>query len=238
MIAGADCATLHHMVKLIFLCRRRPDITHERYSELLLSGHVPIALRHHPLMRRYVVNIVERSPPDWEELDSIGELSFDSLTDFHERLYDSPAGKEIVQHDVAGFMGGADAYATTEHVHRSTEMATVFGRRTPGVKMVCPLIRRPDMTHDEFVAHWLTNHVPLALAHHPGMTKYVTNVVAQRLGDSRPELDGVAELYFPSPEALRTGLFSSPEGERLIREDILRFIGRTAAYYVAEYPQK
>ena len=36
------------MVKLIFLCRRRPDITHERYVELLLKGHVPIALRHHP----------------------------------------------------------------------------------------------------------------------------------------------------------------------------------------------
>src|SRR5271169_2221975 len=117
------------MVKLIFLCRRRPDITHERYSELLLSGHVPIALQHHPTMRRYVVNIVEQSPAGWELLDSIGELSFDNLTDFHERLYDSPAGKEVVQRDVAGFMGGADAYATTEHVHRTTEKAAVFGRR-------------------------------------------------------------------------------------------------------------
>ena len=226
------------MVKLIFLCRRRPDITQERYRELLLSGHVPIALKHHPMMRHYVVNIVEQSPADWEELDSIGELSFDSLDDFRERLYDSPAGKEVVQRDVAGFMGGADAYVTTEHVHRSMEAATLFGTRTPGVKMVCPLIRRPDMGHDEFVAHWLTKHVPLALMHHPGMTKYVTNVVAQRLGHSGPELDGVAELHFPSAEALRTGLFDSPKGERLIREDIKRFIGRTAAYHVTEYPQK
>ena len=93
------------MVKLIFLCRRRPDITHERYSELLLSGHVAIALKHHPMMRHYLVNIVEQSPAGWDARDSIGELSFDSLDDFHDRLYDSPAGRQIGERDVAGFMG-------------------------------------------------------------------------------------------------------------------------------------
>jgi uncharacterized protein (TIGR02118 family) len=226
------------MVKLIFLCRRRRDITHARYAELLLSGHVPIALRHHPSMRRYVVNIVERTPGDWEELDSIGELSFDSLDDFRERLYDSPAGKEIVQRDVAGFMGGADAYLTTEHVPRAVDTPAVFGVRAPGVKLVCPVVRRDGMSHAEFVEHWLTSHVPLALMHHPGMTKYVTNVVAGRLGDSGPDLDGIGELHFPSAEALRTGMFDSPEGERVIRADMARFIGRSAAYGVAEYRQK
>jgi hypothetical protein len=66
------------MVKLICLCRRRPDISHQRYAELLLDGHVPIALRHHSTLRRYTVNIVEQSPPDLAALDSIGVLSFDS----------------------------------------------------------------------------------------------------------------------------------------------------------------
>lgn len=226
------------MVKLIFLCRRRPDITHERYGALLLSGHVPIALQHHPLMRRYVVNIVEQSPADWEGLDSIGELSFDGLADFRERLYDSPAGKHIVERDVAGFMGGADAFVTTEHVQKALKASAVLGVRSAGIKLVCPVMRRSGMRHADFVEHWLTRHVPLALEHHPGMTRYVTNVVDQRLGTTGPDLDGIAELHFPSAEALRTGMFSSPEGERLIREDITRFIRRTAAYHVAEYPQK
>ena len=39
-------------MKLIFLCRRRSDLTHDRYTELLLRGHVPIALRHHPTLRK------------------------------------------------------------------------------------------------------------------------------------------------------------------------------------------
>jgi uncharacterized protein (TIGR02118 family) len=226
------------MVKLIFLCRRRPDITHESYSTLLLSGHVPIALQHHPTMRRYVVNIVEQSPAGWEELDSIGELTFDSLDDFHDRLYDSLAGKAIVERDVAGFMGGADAYVTTAHIQKAPAGSPVFGTRSAGIKLVCPVVRRGGMSHADFVEHWLTRHVPLALKLHPGMTTYVTNVVDQHLGTTGLDLDGIAELHFPSAEALRTGMFSSPEGERIIREDIARFIGRSAAYHVGEYPQK
>jgi len=226
------------MVKLIFLCRRRADITHERYRELLLSGHVPIALKHHPAMRRYVVNIVEQSPAGWDALDSIGELWFDSLDDFRDRLYDSPAGRQIVERDVAGFMGGADAYVTTEYVQRAPAAAPANGARTPGVKLICPVVRRNGMSHEEFLTHWLTRHVPLALRHHPKMSKYVTNVVDQRLGDAGAPLDGIAELHFPSAPALATGMFDSPEGERMIRDDMARFIGHTAAYHVAEYPQK
>ena len=117
-------------------------------------------------------------------------------------------------------------------------VAAVFGTRSAGIKLVCPVVRRDGMSHADFVDHWLMRHVPLALAHHPGMTKYVTNVVDQRLGTDGPELDGIAELHFPSTQALATGMFDSPEGERIIRDDIARFIGRTAAYRVAEYPQK
>ena len=224
-------------MKLVFLCRRRPDITHERYAELVLGGHVPLALRHHPTMRKYVVNVVEGRRAGAEELDSIGELSFDSLDDFRERLYDSDAGRAIVEADVAGFMGGAHAYVTREHVQKGPVTTAPLGARSPGVKIV-GLVRRPDgMSHDAFVDHWLHRHVPLALVHHPGLHKYVTNVVEQRLGDG-PDWDGIAELHFPSVEAMRTRFFDSPDGERIIREDMPRFIGLTWGYDVAEYVQK
>lgn len=226
------------MVKLIFLCRRRPDLSHARYAELLLRGHVPIALRHHPTLRAYVVNVVEQTQPGLPELDSVGELSFDTLADYRERLYDSPEGQEIVQRDVAGFMGGADAYATTAHVQKDLRPAPPLGARTPGVKMVCPIVRAPHLTHEAFVEHWLQRHVPLALRHHPGLAKYVTNVVDQRLSATGPALDGISELHFASAQALADGLFDSPAGERIIRDDIPRFIGHTAAYVVAEHIQK
>lgn len=221
------------MVKLIFLCRRRPDISHDRYADLLLRGHVPIALRHHPTLRRYIINIVERGPEDELELDSIGELSFDTLADYHERLYDSPEGQRLVAADVAEFMGGAHAYATTEVVQKSV-LARPISARAPGVKMCCPLRRRPDLTHEEFVRHWQTVHVPLALEHHPHMTRYVTNIVDRRLSPDAPDWDGFADITIDPTHPL----FGSPDGERIIRDDIARFIGHTFPYFVAEYVQK
>jgi uncharacterized protein (TIGR02118 family) len=226
------------MVKLIFLCRRRSDITHERYAELLLRGHVPLALVHHPAMRGYVVNLVVNAGGEAEELDSIGELFFDSLEDFRQRLYDSGEGRAAIERDVAGFLGGADAYAAQEIVQKRTRSEPALGTRSPGVKMIAPIRRREGMTHAQFVDHWLGTHVPLALRHHPGMCRYVTNVIEQKLSPTGTEWDGIAELHFATAEDLRRGLFDSKEGEQVIRADIERFIGGTYPYFVSEYVQR
>ena len=77
-------------------------------------------------------------------------------------------------------------------------------------------------------------HVPLALIHHPHMTRYVTNIVDQRLSPDAPEWDGFAEITLDPTQPL----FGSPEGERIVRDDIARFIGHTFPYFVAEYVQK
>jgi uncharacterized protein (TIGR02118 family) len=226
------------MVKVIFLCRRRADLTHERYAELVLGEHVPLALRHHPTMTGYTVNIVEHVPPGAPELDSIAELCFASLADYRQRLYDSAEGARIVQRDVARFMGGVDAYVATEHVQKAPPAGARPGRGAPGAKLMAPLVRVAALTHDAFTAHWLTRHVPLALRHHPGLERYVTNVVDARLSDTGAVLDGIAELSFPSAAAIERQLFDSPQGERLVREDIARFIGWTIGYRVTEYVHK
>src|SRR5262249_32824795 len=159
----------------VFLCRRRSDLTHDEYVERVLRGHVPLALAHHPTMRGYVVNAVEGRRAGAEPLDSIAELSFDDLADYRERLYDSAERRRAIERDVAGFMAGALAYATTEHVQKAPATPPPLGTRSPGVKII-GLVRRPDdMSHAAFVEHWLHRHVPLALVHHPGLHKYVTN---------------------------------------------------------------
>jgi hypothetical protein len=226
------------MRKLVFLCRRRPDITHEDFAGLVLTGHVPLALRHHPTMRRYVVNIVDRIQiPGSREIDSVAELSFDSLQDYRERLYDSKEGEGIIARDVARFMGGADAYETTEHVHRKPEGWRV-GRTTPGIKMIAAVKRNPSLSHGEFVEHWLGRHVPLALEHHAGLIHYVTNVVDSRLSPTGDDLDGIAELGFASERDLAERLYGSAEGRRVVEEDIPRFLGPMWAWIATEHPQK
>jgi hypothetical protein len=70
------------------------------------------------------------------------------------------------------------------------------------------------------------------------MVRYVTNVVDQRVSSTGPEWDGFAAISFASSSDPRERLFGSPAGERIVRDDIARFIGHTFAYFVGEYVQK
>jgi uncharacterized protein (TIGR02118 family) len=231
------------MRKLVFLCSRRPDITHERYAELLVHGHIKVALVHHPALRKYVVNVVDNTfAPGPRELDSIGELSFASLADYRERLYDSPEGKVIVQRDVAGFMGGADAYECNEIVQREPKphgpVADPAPPRSAGVKLILALKRKPDQSHQQFADYWLRVHAPLVLEHGAHLAKYVTNVVDSRLSDAGADWDGFAELHFSSQEEFAAHTAGHGSGHDPVREDTANFVGTMAVYLVSEYVAK
>jgi uncharacterized protein (TIGR02118 family) len=229
------------MLKIIFLCRRRPDITREQYATFVLEGHAPLALRHHPTLLRYVINIAEGSPsPGGPEIDSLPALYFASLEDFSERLYDSPEGREIIRRDVARFMtGGADSYATTEYVQRrSALLAAPIGWRSPGTKETWLLQRREGMTRQAFVDHWLHVHVPLALASRSGLAQYVASVVEARLSETGERWDGIAELHYSSRAGEKGPCFSSIEARERFEADLAGFVGRSLVYPVSEWVQK
>jgi uncharacterized protein (TIGR02118 family) len=222
------------VVKLVFLCRRRPDLTREDYAERVLTGHVPLALKHHSTLRHYVVNIAEGTPKGGPAFDSLPALYFDSLEDFRERLYDSPEGEAIIHRDVQGFMGGSDAYATTEHVHKDVGTRASLGARSPGVKWMLLLRRRRGISTEAFAEHWLTRHAPRLTRHLPTLRRYVTNVVQKRLSETGEDWDGIAELCFASSDEAR----GTPDGWKLVAEDTARFAETALAYPVAEYVQK
>jgi uncharacterized protein (TIGR02118 family) len=170
------------MVRLVFLCRRRPDITHERYAALLLEGHVPLALRHHPTMRRYVVNVVEGGDGEAPPLDSIGELWFDTLADYEERLYDSPEGRRIIGADVAGFLGGADAYVVRDDRPARPPGCRQLGERSVGTKLVV-------CVGGQGAARW-----PAAVRL-PDVRAAVPGPVERMLGASGPVYAAIGALY-------------------------------------------
>jgi len=228
------------MRKLVFLCHRRPDITHEQYAERLLRSHVPIALRHHPSMRRYVVNVVTTGfLPGPRELDSVGELSFASLADYRERLYDSDAGREIVSRDVATFLAGADAYDCTEHVRKGGDRPGPYEEASPaaspGAKLLLCLKRKPEISHEEFVAYWLERHAPLVLEHGARVSKYVQNVIDQRLSPDAPDYDGFAELHFATDEDFQAQMAGHGQGPNPVQDDTAKFVGEMAVWRLAEH---
>jgi uncharacterized protein (TIGR02118 family) len=228
------------LLKIVFLCRRRPEITHEQYAAFVLEGHAPLALKHHPTLLRYVINVVEGSPAGAPELDSLPALYFASLEDFRERLYDSPEGQEIIRRDVARFMtGGADTYATTEYVQRKfSPPSAPLGQRSPGSKEIWLLKRRGGMSRQAFLDHWLHVHAPLALASHPGLAQYVVSVVEARLSESGERWDGFAELHFAEGAAARAPGAESGRARSRFEVDLAGFVGQSLVYPVSEWVQK
>jgi len=228
------------MLKIIFLCRRRPDITRKQYAAFVLEGHAPLALKHHPTLLRYVINIAEGTPPGGPEIDSLPALYFASLEDFREHLYDSDEGREIIRRDVARFMtGGADTYATTEYVQRKSALPTApIGKRSPGAKETWLLRRREGMSRQAFVDHWLHVHAPLALASRTGLAQYTASVVEARLSETGELWDGIAELHYASRLDEHEPRFASEEAQKRFEADLAGFVGRVLVYPVSEWIQK
>jgi len=98
------------------------------------------------------------------------------------------------------------------------------GRLECAVTMVALMRRKPDLTADEFREHWTAQHTPLALTHHAGLHDYTQNLVLATLTPGADEIDGIAELGFPTREEFETQFYDSDDGRRVIGEDVRRFM--------------
>lgn len=223
------------MLKLVYPCRRLRGLDRAEYARRILEGHVPLALRHHPGMRHYVVNLVERDPQGGPELDSFAELYFESEASYQAELYDTDEGRRIIGEDVARFLGGADQYATREFVHHDELPRPAGGGRTPGLKWLLAVRRRPDLSREDFVAHWHATHVPLVLKQLPGIRRYVTSVVERRMSETGADWDGFSELWWDDRASAREALRG---GGAAVDADSARFIAEAPTWSVAEHVQK
>ncbi len=92
------------IVRIAFV-RRSAGLSREEFAEHWTNVHAPLARKHHPTLVRYVQNIViEPVTPGAPEVDGVAELGFRSLKDVHQRMYDSPAGAEIIRRDIQRFL--------------------------------------------------------------------------------------------------------------------------------------
>ena len=104
------------------------------------------------------------------------------------------------------------------------------------IKSISLLTRKPGMTHEQFVKHWVETHAPLALAV-PGLRRYVQSHILEER--TRPdikttdvEIDGIAELWWDDREAMARGN-ASPEAKALHADGAL-FIGQIKSYTIEE----
>jgi len=105
------------------------------------------------------------------------------------------------------------------------------------IKSISLLTRKDGMTHDQFMAHWVEIHAPLAHAV-PGLRRYVqSHIVEERTRPDIPatpvDIDGIAELWYDDRDAMARAL-ASPEA-RVLHADGALFIGRIKTFTVEEH---
>jgi uncharacterized protein (TIGR02118 family) len=101
------------------------------------------------------------------------------------------------------------------------------------IKVVYCIIKKAELTDEEFFRYWETVHGPLG-ARIPGLRKLVQSRRLNVRGDKhQPDFDGMAELWFDDMEALLEAR-QSPEW-KASSEDEANFIDHDrVAYFVSE----
>ncbi len=124
-----------------------------------------------------------------------------------------PAGSRLV-----------GAYHVEEVVQKAYDRTWSSGTKSPGFKMIAFLHRRAELTPEAFSQHWRDRHGPLAVARQPGFWRYVQNHLVERLTDISPDWDGFGEINYRTLEDALTNSYDSEEAQRLIWEDVARFL--------------
>lgn len=105
-------------------------------------------------------------------------------------------------------------------------------------KMIFLCRRKQGLSSAEYGRRILTNHVPLALEHHPTLQHYRVNLVEKPRGEPLVPIDSIAELSFATLADFRDRLYASEAGRRVITADTETFLGSAAAYETTEFVQK
>jgi hypothetical protein len=98
------------------------------------------------------------------------------------------------------------------------------GARSEGFTVICPSVRAPFLTHDQFDAHWRDNHSHIHVDSSPGTCHYEQLIIDDALTPDAPEWDGVGLLSFASASDYTERMFDGEAGQTAIFDDIPRFL--------------
>ena len=104
------------------------------------------------------------------------------------------------------------------------------------IKRASLLARKPGMSHEEFVKHWVEIHAPMARAC-PGIGRYTLTIIksSSTRKDVAPfeiQVDGIAELWFKDQAAFDA--YSTSPATKRLRDDGATFIGREIDFVAEE----
>src|SRR5437899_9134641 len=89
------------------------------------------------------------------------------------------------------------------------------------IKRASLLQRKPEISHEEFVKHWVEVHAPMARAC-PGISRYTLTIIKSSsarkdVAAFEIQVDGIAELWFKNEAAF--DLYQNSPATKRLRDD-------------------
>jgi len=87
------------------------------------------------------------------------------------------------------------------------------------IKTVAVAFKKSDMTHEQFIKYWHTEHAALVKKVWPGLRKYVQNEIIVPPGQKR-EADGIVEMFYDDMAAYKKAMeWVMSDAGKPIRDD-------------------
>jgi hypothetical protein len=216
-------------VKARLLLAAPSGVARADYRAAVLADHAPALLAAAPLAA-LSANLVDATPErlPWQrpgEPAAPAEPDFDAVLDLRGEAAALAAALDAAR----AIPAGARLAVRVEERVEKDELPGGEGR-APGVKFLSLMRFHDDLPEPAARRLW-AHHAPLALREHVGMARYVRDwVLTEGAG-----FHGIAELHFPSVEAMMTRWFDSEAGRAAILHDVGHFLLRSTRLYTTEH---
>lgn len=185
-----------------------------------------------PASARLIVNVVGDRP---EQLPYRPPVEtgphFDLIVEGEDR---SGSGSWLAElADIAPGAQRRDIYRVEPTVELDQQKENSIGG-SPGIKYIGLLEFHADLPDSAAKRSWEI-HAALAVNVHVGMDKYVRNWVVETPTPGSKPARGIAELHFPSEQAITQRFFDSERGMREILHDTSHFVASGARSFASEH---
>jgi len=215
------------MIHLHYFITRKPGLRDEEFHRYWRQTHAPIVKRITQL-KGYIQSHLVPFDINNSTYDGEAEIWLDDLNAL-EALRKSREFLDGAARDEPNFIDHkrSDFLIARDHV-------IIDGPRKPGlVKGVWRMGRKSGLSLGDFRRHWLTLHAAVAKTI-PGVRRYVqSHVIDEAYSYAEPRWDGVAQLWWDSPQALAEAL-KSPQFKEDMRDGQEFIDGDTISFFLAE----
>ena len=218
-----------------------PGLARDRFRARLLKEVAPAVLAAAPDLAAAAACLVDATPatPPWQrpgEPVAPADPPFDAVLD----LWGSGAAVGAALACLAERL--PDAPRVSARVAETVEKDALPRppyRPAPGVKFLSLMTFHDDLPPATARRLW-AHHAALALRVHVGMARYVRDWVEELSPAALPvpRFHGIAELHFPSEEAMTQRWFDSEAGRAAIVHDVGHFLARATRLYTTEHVLK